>query len=168
MAQAVGRVALLSVLSEAQRIQMVPHLIRHEPNQGALIVEEGEEGSSMFIILEGSCEVQVRSGADWRHVALLWPGDHFGEMSLLTGNPRSARVRMSTPGVLLELPKQALSELLDATPDLLAKISESVVARSEQAEAVRRQVDQHAHAESASRVNALVQQMKRFFGLARR
>ncbi|MFY7913684.1 MAG: hypothetical protein ACOVPA_03350, partial [Rubrivivax sp.] len=64
--------------------------------------------------------------------------------------------------------KQALSELLDATPDLLAKISESVVARSEQAEAVRRQVDQHAHAESASRVNALVQQMKRFFGLARR
>ncbi|NBU50716.1 MAG: hypothetical protein EBS47_11670 [Betaproteobacteria bacterium] len=168
MAQAVGRVALLSVLSEAQRMQMVPHLIRHEPNQGAMIVDEGEEGSSMFIILEGACEVQVRSGTQWRHVAILWPGDHFGEMSLLTGNPRSARVSMSSPGVLLELPKQALSELLAAAPDLLAKISASVVARSEQSDAVRRQVDSQAREESASRVEALVQQMKRFFGLMRR
>lgn len=168
LVQSVGRVALLSVLTEAQRMQMVPHLIRHEPTVGATIVDEGEDGSSMFIILEGACEVKVRSGTDWRHVADLWPGDHFGEMSLLTGNPRSARVSMSSPGVLLELPKQALSELIDAAPDLLNKISASVVARSEQTDAVRRQVNEQVQAESASRVEALVMQMKRFFGLVRR
>ncbi|MBU6195075.1 MAG: mechanosensitive ion channel family protein [Burkholderiales bacterium] len=168
LAQAVGRVALLSVLTEAQRLQVVPHLIRHEPTEGATIVDEGDEGSSLFIILEGACEVKVRSGSDWRHVARLWPGDHFGEMSLLTGNPRSARVSMAAPGVLLELPKQALSELFDASPDLLAKISASVVARSEQADAVRKQVRLEAREANGSRVDALVQQMKRFFGLARR
>ena len=165
--QALGRVSLLSVLTEAQRTQLVPFLVRHDAPEGAVIVDEGEAGSSMFFILEGSCEVQVRSGEDWRHVARLWPGDHFGEMSLLTGNPRSARVSMLSEGVLLELPKEALSELLTAAPDLLAKISASVLARTEQSDAVRRRLDSQAQQEHASRVEALVLQMRRFFGLLR-
>ena len=165
LVQALARVSLLSVLTEAQRTQLVPHLIRHEEREGTVIVDEGQEGSSMFVILEGACEVQVSSGATWRHVARLWPGDHFGEMSLLTGKPRSARVHMMSEGVLLELPKEALSELFNTSPDLLAKVSACVVARSEESEAVRRRVNPQTQQEHASRVEALMLQMRRFFGL---
>ena len=165
--QALGRVSLLAVLSESQRTQLVPFMVRHEVLDGAVIVDEGEDGSSMFFILEGACQVQVRSGPEWREVARLWPGDHFGEMSLLTGNPRSARVSMASEGVVLELPKEALSGLLEASPDLLAKISAGVLARTEQSDAVRRRADPHAQREHASRVEALAMQMRRFFGLLR-
>jgi small-conductance mechanosensitive channel/CRP-like cAMP-binding protein len=162
---ALGRVALLSVLSDAQRAQLVTYLARHDEAEGSVIVDEGQDGSSMYIILEGSCAVHVRSGETWREVARLWPGDHFGEMSLLTGKPRSARVRMLSDGVLLELPKAALSELFAATPELLAKVSACVVARAEESDAIRKLEDHLAQQQSrATRVEVLVLQMRRFFG----
>ena len=166
--QALGRVSLLSVLSEAQRNQLLPFMLRHEEPEGTVIVDEGEAGSSMFFILEGACDVKVRaSTGDWSHVAQLWPGDHFGEMSLLTGHPRSARVSMTTEGVLLELPKEALSELFTSAPELLAKVSASMLSRTEQSDAVRRRSDPQAQKDHATRVEALVLQMRRFFGLLR-
>jgi small-conductance mechanosensitive channel len=165
LAVAMGRVALLSVLSEAQRLRLTAHLLRHDESDGEIVVDEGQDGSSLYIILEGSCVVQVSSGGTWRDVARLWPGDYFGEMSLLTGMPRSARVRMASDGVLLELPKEALSELFTESPELLAKMSSCMVARNEQSDAVRTRDDRQAKHDQATRVQALVQQMKRFFGL---
>jgi CRP-like cAMP-binding protein len=88
-------------------------------------------------------------------------------MSLLTGHPRSARVSMSSEGVLLELPKEALSELFTSAPELLAKVSASMLSRTEQSDAVRRRSDPLAQQDHASRVEALVLQMRRFFGLLR-
>ena len=163
-----GRVALLSVLSDAQRLRLTAHLLRHDESDGEIVVDEGQDGSSLYIILEGSCVVQVSSGGTWRDVARLWPGDYFGEMSLLTGMPRSARVRMASDGVLLELPKEALSELFTESPELLTKMSACMVARNEQSDAVRNRDDRQATHDQATRVQALVQQMKRFFGLGAR
>ena len=164
--QALRRVGLLTPLSEVQRTELARQMVRHEYAQGTVIVDEGQAGSSMFLVMEGVCEVLVGSEGQWRHVAYLWPGEHFGEMSLLTGRPRSARVCMHADGVLLELPKDALGALFAASPELLAKVSASVVARSEESEAVRRGAPAAAPQEHASRVEAVLLQMRRFFGLA--
>jgi small-conductance mechanosensitive channel len=63
--------------------------------RGEHIVEQGAEGSSMFVLLTGSADVYVcheRHGGEPTRVGSLQSGDYFGEMSLLTGEKRSATV----------------------------------------------------------------------------
>src|SRR4051812_27749182 len=69
----------------------LPHL-RVEP--GALIVREGDTASEMFVVIHGELEV-VKAADDGSHlrVAMLGPGDWFGEMAILNVHPRSASVR---------------------------------------------------------------------------
>ncbi|MBF0210157.1 MAG: cyclic nucleotide-binding domain-containing protein [Desulfamplus sp.] len=59
--------------------------------QDELIIEEGSASTSFFILLKGSAKV-VRKDAPDKIIAMLEPGDIFGEMSYLTGNRRSANV----------------------------------------------------------------------------
>ena len=60
--------------------------------EGAAIAKEGASGDAFFIILEGQAEVR-RGG---KPVATMWPGDFFGEISLLDGGPRTATVSAQT------------------------------------------------------------------------
>ncbi len=85
---------------------------------GREIVRDGEPGETMFFILEGDFEVRK----DGRPLATLRPGDLFGEMSLLTGAPRSATIAAAAPGRLLEIDRSAFKVLLDTEPRLLAAI----------------------------------------------
>ena len=69
---------------------------------GTVIFQEGDSGREMFVILEGEIEVLRRSkrGHETR-VAVLGPGDWFGEMSILDVLPRSATARVVAPTRLL-------------------------------------------------------------------
>jgi CRP-like cAMP-binding protein len=72
------------------------------PEVGAAVFREGEEGSAMFVVLAGEMEVtkKSRAGVDAR-VAVLGPGDWFGEMSIVDIQPRSATVRALASGRLI-------------------------------------------------------------------
>ncbi len=59
---------------------------------GETILSEGEEGNTAFLIIEGSVEVIVGTGAKAKRVGALDAGDVFGEMSLLEPAPRSATI----------------------------------------------------------------------------
>src|SRR5216110_735315 len=61
--------------------------------RGERVIEEGAEGDSMFILLRGAAEVSISKNGSTIPVATLSSGDCFGEMSLLTGEKRSATVR---------------------------------------------------------------------------
>lgn len=65
-------------------------------NAGDVIISEGEEGNSAFLIINGSVEVIVGEGKKAKTVATLKDGDVFGEMSLLEPGPRSATVKALT------------------------------------------------------------------------
>jgi CRP-like cAMP-binding protein len=86
--------------------------------KGAVLIKEDEAGSSMFVLVTGEAEVTVPHSARAMPVALLKAGDIFGEMSLLTGAPRSATVTARTPVAAIEIPKSALAPLIEATPKL--------------------------------------------------
>ena len=83
--------------------------------RGERIVEQGADGSSMFILLTGETAVYVRHGEDGAEptqVASLHPGDYFGEMSLLTGEKRSATIIATTDCEILEIAKAHLAQIL--------------------------------------------------------
>lgn len=79
---------------------------------GDIVFREGDSGREIFVLLEGEMEVRKRSrdGHEVR-LALLGPGDWFGEMSLLDVQPRSASVRALAPSHLLVFRAQDLDAL---------------------------------------------------------
>ena len=76
------------------------------------IVREGEPGEIFYVMLAGQAKVQVNG----RTVSRLLPGDHFGEISLLDGEPRSASVVTETPVTLVMIKRTAFMKLLQAEP----------------------------------------------------
>ncbi len=100
--------------------------------KGERIVEQGMDGSSMFVLLTGDAAVFVRqsdNGAAPTRVATLLPGDYFGEMSLLTGEKRSATVVASSDCEVLEVAKPRLAEILQENSELLKSLSEMLAQR---------------------------------------
>ena len=91
---------------------LVANLSRLELSSGADVFHEGDAGRDLFVILDGEIEVLRRSkrGHETR-VALLGPGDWFGEMSILDVLPRSATMRVVAPSQLLRFNAQDLDTL---------------------------------------------------------
>jgi small-conductance mechanosensitive channel/CRP-like cAMP-binding protein len=134
--------------------------------EGEVVVREGDTTSSMFLIAEGRAAVSVHSAAPGggvasRGVAVLSPGAAFGEISLLTGEPRLATVRALTEATLVEIDKATLAPILEANPSLVQKIGAIVTAR-------RREADDRRSAPEASaapEADSLGGRIARFFGL---
>jgi small-conductance mechanosensitive channel/CRP-like cAMP-binding protein len=97
--------------------------------RGEAIIEQGREGSSMFVLLDGSADVLVDANGHTTRVASLRPGDCFGEMSLLTGEPRSASVLARIDCEVIEIRKERLAEMLENSPELLQGLSEMLARR---------------------------------------
>jgi CRP-like cAMP-binding protein len=90
----------------------IAHLARVELEAGADVFREGEAGRDLFVILRGEIEVLRRSRRGHQtRVALLGPGDWFGEMSILDVLPRSATMRVVTTVELLRFSAQDLDAL---------------------------------------------------------
>jgi len=90
---------------------------------GAEIVREGTDGQSLFVVVAGLFEVLRTAGGGETRLARLGAGDVFGEMSLLTGAPRSATVRAMTDAVVLEIVKEMLDPVLALQPDAVEEMS---------------------------------------------
>jgi CRP-like cAMP-binding protein len=78
----------------------------------------GDAGDSFFVIIDGTVAVRTPVGGGGE----LQPGDFFGEMSLLDGEPRSATITAATDVRLLVVDRLHFWRLLDATPDLIRRI----------------------------------------------
>ena len=90
----------------------------------------------MFILVKGEANVIVnRNGFDM-HVASLHSGDCFGEMSLLTGEKRSASVIAKSDCDVVEIGKPILANSLKENPELLSKLSELLAQRQMENEGV--------------------------------
>ena len=85
---------------------------------GASLFQEGDEGSEMYIILEGKAMIsKYIPGAGEEALAILERGDFFGEMSLIDGEPRSADARAySGPLTVLALDQSTVREILAMDP----------------------------------------------------
>ncbi len=106
-----------------------------------VIIEEGTPGESMFILLAGEAEVSVSTSSGGKaSVGSLTSGDCFGEMSLLTGENRSATVTAREDCEVLEIQKPAFRDVLEENPDLLTALGDLLAERRLQNEETLSQV----------------------------
>jgi CRP-like cAMP-binding protein len=118
-----GDVALFSRCTRRMRATVARHMETASLRAGSTLIEEGEEGDALFLILSG--RVSVKKGS--RTVAEEGPRAYFGELALLDGEPRSATVVATedvTVAVLgLRMFRTLLREFPDMTLELLAGLA---------------------------------------------
>ena len=91
------------------------------------IIRQGEPGTSMFIITSGEVEVGVKAPEKEQvQLSKLQVGNYFGEMSLMTGEPRSATVTAIVETRVFEVTRTAFREILEQQPGLLEKLGETI------------------------------------------
>lgn len=94
---------------------------------GEEIITEGREGTSFYVVVSG--RLSVRLGTPPREIATLERGAAFGEMSLLTGEPRSATVVALEDCTLLEMGREVFARHLQAHPERLAQLASLIEER---------------------------------------
>ena len=112
--EALHAIPLLSSLSEAAFRRVLGTLVLRRLPAGAMVIREGEPGNSFFFVASGSLRVFATDGLG-RHTELAELGENavFGEMALLSAQPRSATVGCLTEVDLLEVGRQSLAALAD-------------------------------------------------------
>lgn len=126
---------------------------------GEVVVHEGDAGGSMFLVRRGRVMVTVGGGA--REVATIEPGGYFGEMSLLTGEARTATVTARGDCVVLEISADAFRAYVQSHPEVIDRLAVAAQDRRRELEETRAAVPSATTVEALS----LAQRMRRFFGL---
>jgi len=106
-------IGLFGGLDDATLEVLASELPMHDVKVGDRVVEEGDPAKEMFVVVGGELEVLKRSpsGSEVR-VAMLGPGDWFGEMAIVDVQPRSATVRALAPSFLLRMSAEHVDTLL--------------------------------------------------------
>lgn len=112
------RSPLFEVLNEKERAALVDEMELETHEEGSVIISEGDPGDSMYVISSGEVKVYTRATgkSGTVYLAKLGEGDFFGEVSVLTGKPRTATITASQPTELLRLDKDKLDNALAKHP----------------------------------------------------
>lgn len=109
-----ARVPLLATLTAFERLSMAQQIEDQRIDRGVDILKTGGMSAGLYILAEGQATVLH----DGQPLAVLSPGELFGEMSLLDNTPHEATITALTPVHLLVLPRPTLEYLLRQRPDV--------------------------------------------------
>ena len=154
-------VDILAPLSDQDCSELVKSAADRLYAAGETIVSEGASGSSLFVVCRGEARVTV--GTPPQDVARVGPGQYFGEMSLLTGDPRSATVSAVTDCTLLEIQAEDFRRLVLADPMLVERIGVAVAERQVRLNEQRAAIHGRPAAPEPSRT--LLSRVRRFLRL---
>jgi CRP-like cAMP-binding protein len=117
---------LFEVLGDEERDAIVREMEVETHSEGSVIINEGDPGTSMYIIASGEVKVYTRGTGSTGtvYLARLGEGDFFGEVSVLTGKPRTATITASQRTELLRLDKEKLDGVLAKYPGLRKVLDE--------------------------------------------
>ena len=161
---AIDSVDILEPLSDAERDVIAMSVVKHVYAPGELIFRRGDAGDSMFIINRGRVEVQLpTSNGNLQRVAVLESGNFFGEMALLTGEPRTADINALTEVEILEVRKSAIKQLLGENAQLAEALSRKLAER--QAE-LQEYANETRGEQTQARTITILGRIQRFFGLS--
>jgi len=120
--EALRRIDFLAVLSPEELETVARQAAIRVYLPGEVVVRQGDAGAEFFIVLEGSAEVRIGEGDRAITVATLQAKQFFGEMSLLTGEPRTATVVAQTKLEVVVIAKETLERPIMKNPQIAERI----------------------------------------------
>lgn len=121
--QELERTPLFHALPRRHRRKVARLAVVKEFRNDDVIMRRGEPGDSFYVILEGNAVVEPAAG----HESFLWWGDHFGELSLIDGQPRAAGVVAAGPVTTACIARGDFQDLLHDEPALAGELLPGVV-----------------------------------------
>ena len=125
-------IEIFEPLSDEETMQLAKETERKVFSQGETIIRAGDAGETMFVINRGGVSVQVPDPADndkLKPLVELHEGKFFGEMALLTGEPRTATVVTTEETEVFEIGHNAVKRLFNTNPYLAEALSHAVAER---------------------------------------
>lgn len=129
---------------------------------GEAVVRTGQEGNSMYVVIRGSVKVQIAENDYQKTINTLKENDFFGEMSLLTGEPRTATVVAAEESEVLRIDKSGLKPIFEANPQLVESISELIEERRLLLNRTREETEAK---EKDATEKGVMRSIRRFFGI---
>jgi CRP-like cAMP-binding protein len=165
------RIALFERLEDDEIASIANTMRQRRFDAGDVVIERHADGDSMFFVVEGLLEVLVPvEGQDEPlRVGQIAAGDFFGEMSLLTGAPRSATVKAVVATVTFEITRDDIHDLITGRPDVARRISRIVAERQAEGASARDRASAAALEEETSSVaDKIFARISGFFSGGRR
>jgi uncharacterized membrane protein len=117
--EALRAVPIFESLDDEAADTICSMLATEECDAGATLFRAGDAGDSMYLIEDGKVQISMKSSdGEELILAMLGPGDFFGEMALIDGNPRSANASVIEPSRLAVLSRQHFLSFLDTSPNV--------------------------------------------------
>jgi CRP-like cAMP-binding protein len=129
LARELRRVPLFGDLPQGDALAVFDALSEVEAAAGTVVCRRGEPGDCAYIVEEGEVEARIGLGPDGVTLRRLGPGDVFGEMSLLTGEPRSADNVVVADAVLWVLDRADFQALTARSVPLLRALTRTLAGR---------------------------------------
>jgi CRP-like cAMP-binding protein len=163
-----GRVELFSRMTDEERAALAAGLHYAPFTRGEVVTRQGAEAHWLYILIEGETSVRVSTeGGLEREVARVQAPSFFGEMSLMTGERRSATVVAVTDAECYRLDKSTFQQVLQRRPELAEHVASVLAKRRLELSVAKEGLDQ----EAAKRLLAhdeqdLLGRIRSFFGLS--
>jgi small-conductance mechanosensitive channel/CRP-like cAMP-binding protein len=159
--RALGSVDFLAVLPEEQRRRLAESSVMRLYVDGEPIVKQGDQTAEMFVVETGEVVVLLGDAA----IARVEKGRFFGEMALMTGEPRNATVRAAGTCRLLVIDAASIRSVLESAPELAVHISRVMAERQAATADEVATASQRPPASTEERSSQLLGKIRRFFSL---
>jgi CPA2 family monovalent cation:H+ antiporter-2 len=135
----VSRFPLFANLTSEQREVLILHFHSRDAHPGQRVIRAGDKADAVYFIVEGEVEVSVA-----KHRVKLVAGDFFGEMALITGQPRSADVTAIDYCKFLTLNQQDFRLFLRKFPDIRERVADLAAERERMNQELKQQQEKPA------------------------
>ena len=158
---------LFHVLTDAEREEVARGLRRMPYASGDIVFRKGESADSLYILQRGTVRVMDEDDTGRRTpLAELHAPDYFGEMGLLTGQPRGATVVAGGDSLCYRLSKSAFDATLKARPEIVDSLGHVLARRQAENDATMKALDSDARARRANGGTMdMVRRIRKFFAL---
>jgi CRP-like cAMP-binding protein len=130
--------------------------------RGTVLFEQGDEGHEMFVIHAGRVAISRRVGEREKVLAVLPPGEFFGEMSIINNRPRSATARVVEDAQLLSIDARRLETMIRSNSEIAVRLLKKLAARLDEA---TRQIEVLLYRNPSSRVVHFLRQQAEQMGV---
>jgi branched-chain amino acid transport system substrate-binding protein len=134
-------IELFKLFSEKDQTFISQRIKHHHFRASQTIVNQGDDGDSLYIIVEGVVTITINTEDREIELSRLGAENIFGEMALLTGEPRSANVISLTDTYLLEISKQDIAPIIEAQPEISSLLGEVLTQRKQKTQSILKNME---------------------------